>query len=125
MTAALPCPWCVSADKKRARLIGLKHPSSFHLVRTDFTAIPHKDASADDNNIGSVHSHFRRLNCASHHGLGKAYQRGRKNRRCLLNEAHSAASSSGGRLWPRRRRTSSAASARLVPGPKIAWTPAA
>src|SRR6185437_6287403 len=38
---------------------------------------------------------------------------------------HSAASSRGGRLWPSRRSTSSAASARLVPGPKIAWTPAA
>src|SRR5262245_50051427 len=38
---------------------------------------------------------------------------------------HSAASSRGGRLWPRRRSTSSAASARLVPGPKIACTPAA
>src|SRR5437764_6512382 len=38
---------------------------------------------------------------------------------------HSAASSIGGRLWPSRRSTSSAASARLVPGPKIAWTPAA
>src|SRR5437868_5078650 len=38
---------------------------------------------------------------------------------------HSAASSSGGRLWPSRRSTSSAASARLVPGPKIACTPAA
>src|SRR5438552_10455896 len=33
---------------------------------------------------------------------------------------HSAASSNGGRLWPSRRSTSSAASARLVPGPKIA-----
>src|SRR5947209_2034123 len=38
---------------------------------------------------------------------------------------HSAASSSGGRLCPSRRSTSSAASARLVPGPKIACTPAA
>src|SRR3954451_22616043 len=38
---------------------------------------------------------------------------------------HSAASSIGGRLWPSTRSTSSAASARLVPGPKIACTPAA
>src|SRR4051794_22319031 len=43
----------------------------------------------------------------------------------LLRTDHSAASSIGGRLWPSRRSTSSAASARLVPGPKIACTPAA
>jgi len=33
---------------------------------------------------------------------------------------HSAASSIGGLLWPSNRNTSSAASAKLVPGPKIA-----
>ena len=42
------------------------------------------------------------------------------------SDDHSAASSiaSGGLLWPSRRSTSSAASTRLVPGPKIACTPA-
>ena len=37
---------------------------------------------------------------------------------------HHAASSDGGMLWPSKRSTSSAAATRLVPGPKIACTPA-
>src|SRR5205085_3516275 len=51
-------------------------------------------------------------------------RKGRYEKNACINR-HSAASSSGGRLWPSRRSTSSAASARLVPGPKIACTPAA
>jgi len=44
--------------------------------------------------------------------------------RRLHRSAHSAASTCGGMLWPSSRSTSAAATTRLVPGPKIACTPA-
>src|SRR5690606_10665736 len=41
-----------------------------------------------------------------------------------VHSTASPASSLGGRLWPSSCSTSPAAATRLVPGPKIAWTPA-